>query len=137
MRISWGFSFLNRAGGSTGTLVRCPQALAMTRENRLNSSSFSASLSSSGWGAGLSSCLPFLLSSSVRRDPSPSSSGSPPPPGAPASPCRGGGGLPPPAPEASGARSDTFPCPFTCPINCSTRALGTKIAPTWASQDSC
>ena len=72
-------------------------------------------------------------------DPSPSSSESPPPPpGAPALLHRGGGGgLPPPTPEASGVESDTLPFPFTCPNNCSTRALSTAISPSWAAQDSC
>jgi len=106
----------------------------MTREDRLTCSSSSASYLSSGWGAGLSSRLPFLRRSVFRRDPSPSSSRSPPPPGAPAAPCRGGCGLPPPPPEASGVGSDTFPCPLSCRINCSTRAVSTEIWPSWSSQ---
>lgn len=140
MWISWCFSLLNRAGGSAGTLIPCPKALAMTRENRLNCSSFSASYpSSSGWCAHLSSRLLLLSSSGFLRDPSPSSSGSPPhspPRGRVALYCGGGGGLPPPAPQASGVGSDTWPFPFTCPINCSTRALRTAISPSCASQDS-
>jgi len=134
MRISWCFSFLHRAGRSAWTLVCCPTVSDLTRENSSTCSSSSGSYLSSGWGAGLSSCLPFLLRSGFSRDPSPSSSGSPPHPGAPAAPCRGGGGVPPPTPEASSVGSDTFPCPFSCRINCSTRALSTKIWPSWASR---
>jgi len=147
MRISWCFSFLNMAGGSAGTLICCPKALAMTRENRLNCSSFSASeASSSGWGARLTSRLPFLLSSGFCPDPSPSSSGSPPPPppGAAVAPCHGdGGGLPPPAPEASGVSCDTLPFPLTCSIKVCTIAFSSEISPSracsasWCSNISC
>jgi len=138
MRISWYFSFLNMAGGSAGTRVPCPKALAMTPETRLNCSSFSASLSSSsGWGASLLSSLPFLLSSRFLPNPAPTSSGSPPPPRAPAAPpCGSGSGFLLPAPDASGVGSHVFPFPFTCLINCSTRALSTAISPSWACHDS-
>jgi len=132
------FSFFNKAGGSAGPLVCCPKALAMTWENRLNYSSFSVLYSSSGYGAGLSSRLPFLLLACFFPDHSPSSSRSRPPLGAPAAPhlSGGGGGFPPPVPESSGVGSDAFPCPFTCPINCSTKALSTEISPFWACQHS-
>ena len=123
------------AGGSARTLVSCPKALAMTRENRFNCSSFSVSLSSSSsWGARLSSRLPFLLPSGFLPDTSPLWSGSPPPPGSPAALPRGGDGrFLPPAPNASRVRSDVFP--FTCLILCSTRALSTAISPSWACCD--
>jgi len=133
MRISWCFSFLNWAGGSARSLVLCPKVLALTRQNGVNCSSSSGSYLSSVCGPGLLSHLPFLLSSGLLPDPSPSSSGSPlpPPPAAPAAlPCGGGGGgFPPPATQASGVGSDTFPFPFTCPINVSTIGLSSEISP--------
>jgi len=131
--------FLHKAGGSAGTLVRCPKVLAITREQRLNCSSFSVSYASCGQGEGLWSHLPFLISSGLLPDPSLSSSGSPPPPGAPAAlPHRGGGGggFPPPAAEASGLRSDALPFPFTSPIKFGTIAFSSEISlscASWAS----
>ena len=136
--ISWYFSFLNRAGGSAGSLVRHPRASGIALDRRLNCSLSSASSSSCGWGAGLSSCLPFPLSSGFLPDPSPSSSGTPPPPGAPDTRLHfGEGRYPPPAPEASGVGFDAFPFPLTGHIMVCTIALSSEILPSRGCRASC
>lgn len=133
MPISWYFSFLNRAGGSDGTLDRRPMGSAMTRDTIVNCSSSPASLSASGRGAGLLSRLPFGLFPCFLSGPSHLSLGSPPLPGAPTASLHGGGGRsPPPAPEAASIRDNTIPFPFTCPINICTMALSSEISPSWA-----